>query len=338
MNEELSIWDILEPEDTVSQEEETEDEYINSLLDDLEDDSFQEEEQEETEDLFESLLKENDDYVKLEIQGLGKWLPPSPYKGIASKYSFTQDLIKNESGGNYKAYNPAGGGEGAVGKYQFRWALHKNKIIEYARSKGYNISTKEEFMNSPALQDGFYEEYWVPNEIMPAVRNLKRMFGNVMSDDQLAKLVHFRGAEGAKRYLSGELGDRPEEYNMPISKYIGMQYGGIPKAQAGQISEYNDIFDMENNDVLDNEEKPINFNDNLVSLGKDVYDVVDVVKDVRNGIIRNIAKATSTGIDTANSIFAQKRGTENLQKMFRRIRERPYYGRTQELNDVPIFT
>ena len=145
-----------------------------------------------------------------------------------------KDIVALESGGNYKAFNPAGGGEGAVGKYQFRWTAHKDKIREFA---GNSNLTKEAFMNNPKLQDSFFNDYWKPNVLRPQANDIERKYKTGLPSDKLEKLVHFRGKQGAEEYLNGTLTDKPESYNMSISGYTGIkrQNLGLRKLNMGGV-------------------------------------------------------------------------------------------------------
>lgn len=120
--------------------------------------------------------------------------------------------------GGYRAYNSSGGGEGAVGKYQFRWTQHKDKIRKYANNP--NL-TKEQFMDNPELQDSFFENEWIPKYITQDVNTLRKEgLGKNLSDEDMQTLVHYQGLGRSRKYLKGELSDKPESYNMPISKYM----------------------------------------------------------------------------------------------------------------------
>lgn len=139
--------------------------------------------------------------------------------------SLTNDIVANESGGDYTAINP---NSSAVGKYQFLWNTWKDKI-----NKVTGVKSKEEFRNNPQAQDEFYEHY-LQTELMPSVERLRRKTNSGLTSNQLAKLVHFRGERGALDYLKGNISDRPESYNMSISKYIGKgQLGIVAGEQAG---------------------------------------------------------------------------------------------------------
>lgn len=135
--------------------------------------------------------------------------------------SFTSDIVKNESGGNYKAVNP---NSSAAGKYQFLWNTWGDEIAQFT-----GVRSKQEFLNNPEAQDDFYNNYYLPNELLPAVKRLKNK-GFGLDTDTLAKLVHFRGEKGAYDYLTGKASDKPETYNMRTSDYI-KQRGGY--AQTG---------------------------------------------------------------------------------------------------------
>lgn len=130
------------------------------------------------------------------------------YKNNTS--SLADSISERESGGNYTATNP---NSSAAGKYQFLWNTWKPKI---GRITG--IKTKQDFLNNPDAQEQFYSWY-EQNELKPAVNRIKPL-AQGYSDKQLAKLIHYRGEKGAMDYLNGDLGDKPEKYNMSISKYI----------------------------------------------------------------------------------------------------------------------
>lgn len=117
-----------------------------------------------------------------------------------------------ESGGKYNATNKH---SSAVGKYQFLWSAWGDSI-----KKVTGVSSKEEFLHSPKAQEKYYAWY-EKNYLMPQVAKLQQFNKAGLSDQQLAKLVHYRGATGARKYLQGKVSDRPEKYNVPISQYLG---------------------------------------------------------------------------------------------------------------------
>ena len=100
-----------------------------------------------------------------------------------------QSIANVESNvGDYKAYNSAGGGEGAVGKYQFRWTTWKPDITKFT-----GIKTKEEFMNNPQAQEDYFKHY-TETTLKPELVRIKKEYPNSgYTDDQLLKLLHFRG-------------------------------------------------------------------------------------------------------------------------------------------------
>lgn len=232
------------------------------------------------------------------------------------KNDFTSNIIQKESGGNYKAFNPAGGGEGAVGKYQFRWTLYKDKIRNFAGNK--NL-TKEQFMNSPELQDAFYEQYWIPNEIQPSIQKLKRNgLGKNLSDEQLASLVHFRGIQGAADYLTGKVGDKPESYNMSISKYIGSKQTG------------GNLFGL-----TDSSLKQIDsVGSGMLNAGNDIIDFVRKNK-------QKIGQTLSAGVDTSIGLLnTQQEAIQNRNMLQRMYQDNPnqYGNPNMNINNVPIYT
>lgn len=133
------------------------------------------------------------------------------------------DIVRKESGGNYRATNP---NSSAVGKYQFLWNTWGDKIKQFT-----GVRDKKDFLNNPNAQDRFFHDYYLPNEILPAIKRVRKATNTSADDGALTKLIHFRGEGGAKAYLSGKLSDTPEgNGNMAISKYTG-----IPKMSLGGV-------------------------------------------------------------------------------------------------------
>ena len=257
--------------------------------------------------------------------------------------SLANDIVANESGGNYQAYNPHGGGEGAVGKYQFRWTAHKDKIRRFA---GNPKLSKEEFMTSPQLQDGFYNEYWTPHELMPAVDRLKRK-GAKMSPTQLAKLVHFRGEQGALDYLQGKIGDKPESYNMSISKYIGKGQTGYLQPKKFNLGEEIDLPEIKPIKVnnFNNQEMSINPNSdlNVSGLANTFDDVVNVGKDIHTAgkkAVSGIVQGFDEGTDLVESYTSANEKNKAYRKMLQQMyQDNPsnYSPVTQRINNNPIL-
>lgn len=157
----------------------------------------------------------------------------SPGINTSARQGFTEEIIAKESGGNYQAVNPH---SSAAGKYQFLWDLWGPEIAQFT-----GIRSKQEFLNNPQAQDSFYENYYLPNKLMPAVRRLKKR-GIRQNINTLAKLIHFRGEQGAMDYLSGKASNQPEWFNTPTSDYIS-QTGGLNYAQTAG---YNPTLSLKN--------------------------------------------------------------------------------------------
>lgn len=142
--------------------------------------------------------------------------PVSPFKkGTAfDADKFQRDTVGTESGGNAKATNPH---SSAQGKYQFLWGEWGNSI-----KKVTGINSPEEFRNNPAAQDKFFK-YYTNNTVLPEVNKLRPLAEKYdLSDNDLARLIHFRGAGGAHRALEQNLLDKKlEGYNMTINQYLG---------------------------------------------------------------------------------------------------------------------
>ena len=136
---------------------------------------------------------------------------------------FAQSIANVESdGGNYKAFNPAGGGEGAVGKYQFRWTTWKKDIGKHT-----GITNKEDFMNNPQAQEDYFK-YYTQTTLKPQLASIKKEYPNSgFTDDELLKLLHFRGpgnkegTTGLRKLLKyGGLDTKEESYNMSARGYL----------------------------------------------------------------------------------------------------------------------
>lgn len=144
--------------------------------------------------------------------------------------SLRDQLSALESGGDYKATNP---NSSATGKYQFLWGTWGDSI-----KKVTGVKDQKEFLNNPSAQEQYYS-FYERNVLLPEVRKIKSELDTTLNDTQLAKLVHFRGTGGARKYLKGQVGDKPEAYNMPTSKYI-RQAGGIATTLEEQYIGLND--------------------------------------------------------------------------------------------------
>jgi hypothetical protein len=137
--------------------------------------------------------------------------PGSELPGIGNK------IAAKESQGKYTAYNSAGGGTGAVGKYQFRWNIWKDSIKTIT-----GVKTQQQFLHSPKAQEKYFEWY-KKNYLAPEAQKLQPYNKAGLTKDQLAELVHFRGTVGAKQYLQGKVPNKPEAYNSSISDYLGIK-------------------------------------------------------------------------------------------------------------------
>jgi hypothetical protein len=121
------------------------------------------------------------------------------------------EIAAVESGGDYRAQNP---NSSAVGKYQFLWNQWKGDI-----AKATGITSKEQFRNNPEAQEKFYSQY-KQNVLLPSAASLQKYNSKGLNFNQLAKLVHFKGVGGAKKYLTSGVDDTRAN-NISIPKYIG---------------------------------------------------------------------------------------------------------------------
>lgn len=105
-----------------------------------------------------------------------------------------------ESGGNYEAWNKT---SNTVGKYQFMEKYWADKIRPFMGLPS-NVSDRQTmlaFQKSPTSQEGFMrhvvETYYLPH--LPEMRQLGAQYG--LNDDQLIRLMHYRGIGDAKKRL-----------------------------------------------------------------------------------------------------------------------------------------
>lgn len=176
-------------------------------------------------------------------EGVSDQSAPGNYSSGARTGVLSDLISAKESGGDYNAFNSAGGGAGAVGKYQFRWNLWKDKIAAVT-----GVKARDDFRKNPAAQEKFYSWYEA-NELMPAADRLARFNKRGLNKTQIAKLVHFQGEEGAKKYLQGQMGNKPQPYNSSISDYI-MQAGGEVDIAATPDEQYTGLNNSQFNDLL----------------------------------------------------------------------------------------
>lgn len=286
---------------------------------------------EQEEDWFE----DEDDDLSLEL-AMEEYEPeeyerPS-YSPVSMSNNFTDDIVAKESGGNYAATNP---NSSAVGKYQFLWNTWGNKIKQFT-----GVNSKEEFLNNPQAQDAFYNEYYVPNEMFPAIERIKKRTATSLTDDKLAKLYHFRGEKGAIDYLTGKASNQPESYNMPTSEYI-KQYGGT-----SYRPDYNSLASapgqelLANNLQVDNLVSPekLNQNNELFDFGfvEDMYDIYGNFKSFMKRKGKSLAENISLGIDTANDYLSDLETTRNMREL-NRIKVRPRYTSNEVINQPKIL-
>lgn len=301
----MSFWDELENEDG-SWEDDEWDDSLDIAMEEP-DESFDFNSDEEVEDYY---------------------TPESTYQG---GNSFTDDIVRKESRGNYKATNP---NSSAAGKYQFLWDTWGKEIKNVT-----GVSSKQKFLNNPQAQDAFYNDYYVPNKMLPAVDRIKRKTGTNMSSEQLAKLYHFRGEQGALDYVSGKLEDKPEKYNSSISDYI-KQYGGTAyKPDYNPLAPGQGLLG-ENLQLQNLLPAPDDENNQLYDFG-----FVEKIPDIYNNVsswMKNkgskVAQGVSGFLDTTNDYLSDVETTNKYRKMSEYMNQGRYFPINQTVNNVPIFT
>ncbi|XAI97386.1 hypothetical protein [Leptolyngbya phage Lbo-JY46] len=158
--------------------------------------------------MFDYIMGNAESGIPVNWEEASRMLPPQLQK--TSNKSLEQQLSAVESGGNYRAVNP---NSSAVGKYQFLWNTWGPTI-----SKVTGINNKEAFRNSPEAQENFFAWY-KQNELLPATQRIKKYNTMGLSDNDLSKLIHYKGEGGAKQWLLTGIDPTPKN-NKPIQQYL----------------------------------------------------------------------------------------------------------------------
>lgn len=141
-----------------------------------------------------------------------------------------------ESGNNYGALPKRKDGSlasSAVGKYQFLWNGHKEKIQALT-----GISSKEDFRNNPEAQEKYFD-YWNNTVLTPVAEDIKKAFNPGYSMNEIKQIVHFQGPAGARKFFStGEF--TTDAFGSTPLSYLKKQYqkGGeieVTPAELAQI-------------------------------------------------------------------------------------------------------
>lgn len=165
-------------------------------------------EEPESDELFDYIMNSNDDNTPVDWANIQ--IPQTPSKSIYNNSNLDEQISAKESGGDYTAINP---NSSATGKYQFLWNTWKNKIKDVT-----GIQTRNDFRYNPEAQENFYSWY-KQNELLPAVQRLQNYNKKGLSQDELAKLIHFKGEGGARKWLTTGV-DNTRANNISIEKYI----------------------------------------------------------------------------------------------------------------------
>lgn len=96
-------------------------------------------------------------------------------------------------GNDYSYYNYK---NGATGRYRFSWGVHGKDIKRIT-----GVKTREEFLKNQDAQDKYFE-WHVNHNISPEIKRLAEFNKDGLDNVGLAKLIHERGAGGAKKILS----------------------------------------------------------------------------------------------------------------------------------------
>jgi hypothetical protein len=126
---------------------------------------------------------------------------------------FLKNLGKVESAGKYDATNPK---SSATGKYQFLWNTWGDDVSRWA---GAPVS-KQMFLNNPKLQDLYMKDHH-DTTLMRGAKTLRDSSPNASkrSDTDLKALIHFKGLEGARKYLDQGIDDTSAN-NIGVEDYL----------------------------------------------------------------------------------------------------------------------
>ena len=140
-------------------------------------------------------------------------VPKFPTLGL-DKSKFMTDTAQTESGGDYKAKNKT---SSASGRYQFLWGTWGESI-----QKVTGVKNEKQFRDTPGAQDKFFN-FYTDKVIKPAVDRLADLAErHKLSQNDLARIIHFRGEKGAERALKlNQLNKKLENNNMTINQYLG---------------------------------------------------------------------------------------------------------------------
>lgn len=146
-----------------------------------------------------SLVNPMDFLPQMAPQEAPEFLPPRPVQPMETNFkpapaALKEQIAMRESGGNYKALPKKKDGtlaSSAAGKYQFLWNYHKDAIKNVT-----GVSSKQEFLNNPEAQEKYFD-YWNATTLTPTAKKIKEQFNPQQSMDDLKKMVHFAGPQGA---------------------------------------------------------------------------------------------------------------------------------------------
>jgi hypothetical protein len=145
--------------------------------------------------------------------------PTKPVRAELPPEKFYEGLGNVESRGKYDATNP---NSSAAGKYQFLWDTHRDRINKWY---GRGEATKEAFLASPLAQERVMRNYDA-EVLTPEANNLKQTVPNAASRSltELKALIHFKGVNGAREYLTTGV-DKTQKNNMDVESYLKKVYG-----------------------------------------------------------------------------------------------------------------
>lgn len=103
-----------------------------------------------------------------------------------------RDFDIDKIGGEYNQDNPK---SDTVGRYFIPWNTQASSIKKIT-----GVKSKQEFLDNPDAQEKYFKWY-ADNKLKAPISRIKELNKAGYTDDELAKLVHFKGETGAKRFL-----------------------------------------------------------------------------------------------------------------------------------------
>jgi len=168
-----------------------------------------------------------------------------------------------------KGYQAINEQSNALGKYQFVPKYWWKEITKFGKANGFKADNYEDFINSPAFQESYFEHY-VKNDILPKAMEVYDSGKNPenLSLEEMTMFYHFQSPEVAKRAItqgksayrkSTEKGvDGATVDNVAMQKYLDTYNSALSEKGLDKIDVTKDVMARsKRGDVLTEAEKKI---------------------------------------------------------------------------------